>query len=238
MSEFLLFRLYGPLAAWGTVAVGQERPSDAHPGKSAILGLLGAAMGVVRDDETTHRAMAGAYGYGVRVEVSGTLLRDYHTAQVPPARRGVSHLTRRQEILDRPLNTILSTREYRCDALHTVALWVRSATPPFTLAALREGLCRPRFSLYLGRKSCPVGLPVEAQLVSADSLLAAFDQGQFAELDLALNDTVLLYWESDTESGIAPLQTITRRDLPLNRQRWQFGERREHQALLRRDREG
>lgn len=238
MSEFLVFRLYGPLASWGTVAVGQERPSDAHPGKSAILGLLGAAMGVRRDEEATHQAMADAYGFAVRVEASGTLLRDYHTAQVPPARRGVRHLTRRQEILDRSLNTILSTREYRCDALYTVAIWMHGAAAPFALSALQAGLARPRFSLYLGRKSCPLSVPVEAKLVAAETLQSAFDGVTFADLDLPLADAVVLqYWESDTAAGIAPLQTITRRDLPISRRRWQFGERREDQALLPRDRE-
>jgi CRISPR system Cascade subunit CasD len=39
MRDYLLFRLYGPLAAWGDIAVGEYRPSFAHPSKSAIIGF-------------------------------------------------------------------------------------------------------------------------------------------------------------------------------------------------------
>jgi hypothetical protein len=28
MAEYLIFRLYGPLAAWGTMAVGEIRPGS------------------------------------------------------------------------------------------------------------------------------------------------------------------------------------------------------------------
>ncbi|MEX2322042.1 MAG: CRISPR-associated protein Cas5, partial [Saccharospirillum sp.] len=39
--EFLVFRLYGPLASWGNTAVGGVRPTLAMPTRSAILGMLG-----------------------------------------------------------------------------------------------------------------------------------------------------------------------------------------------------
>ncbi len=44
MDNYLVFQLYAPLAAWGGQAVGQERPSDDHPSRSALLGLLAAAL--------------------------------------------------------------------------------------------------------------------------------------------------------------------------------------------------
>lgn len=250
--DYLLFRLYGPLAAWGGIAVGQERPSDAHPGKSALLGLLGAAMGVRRDEEQQHQRMAAAYRFAVRVDAPGVLLRDYHTIQVPPERRKVVYYTRRDELRADTLNTILSSREYRCDALYTVALWIRDGqSAPFTLSELKQGLKQPRFPLYLGRKSCPLALPVQADVVTAGTLEEAFRQANFKD-DADLLDTrdqrelldrparVLIYWEADdpgTEVGDwQPVQTITRRDQPLNRRRWQFTERREHQIRI--DRQG
>ena len=49
--EYLVFRLYGPMASWGQAAVGGDRPTAMAPGKAAIIGLLGAALGVERDDE-------------------------------------------------------------------------------------------------------------------------------------------------------------------------------------------
>ena len=48
MSELLVFRLFGPLASWGEIAVGQVRPSAVRPTRSALLGLLaGGVVGVV-----------------------------------------------------------------------------------------------------------------------------------------------------------------------------------------------
>ena len=246
--DFLLFRLYGPMASWGTIAVGQERPSDTYPSKSALLGLLAAAMGVRRDQHNLHQQMAEACGVAIRVDTPGEFLQDYHTIQVPPTRRNVVHYTRRDELNAETLNTILSSREYRCDALYTVALWLRDRQPaPYTLEALATGLNRPRFSLYLGRKSCPLALPVQATLVTTDHLEAAFTETHFKdEFDfphdlLKRSREVLVYWEADDASvnagGWQPLQTMTRRDQPLSRMRWQFGLRREHQTHVARHQE-
>ena len=50
MKDYLVFRLYGPLASWGQAAVGGDRPTGLQPTRSAILGLLGAALGIKRDN--------------------------------------------------------------------------------------------------------------------------------------------------------------------------------------------
>ena len=49
--DILVFRLYGPMASWGEIAVGENRHTANYPSKSALLGLLGAALGIERDDE-------------------------------------------------------------------------------------------------------------------------------------------------------------------------------------------
>ncbi len=242
--DFLMFRLYGPLAAWGGIAVGQERPSDAHPSKSALVGLLAAAMGIRRSDTEGQRRLAAAYGVAVRVDALGMLLRDYHTAQVPPERRRVRHYTRRDELQADGLNTILSNRDYRCDALYTVALWVHDeASRPFTLDELAAGLRQPQFALYLGRKSCPLALPLQPLILTATRLDVAFQEVRFqdgADVEgLERSEPCLLYWEADLAPAgkLTPVQTMTRRDQPLDRQRWQFAPRREHQAWIGREQE-
>ena len=50
MKDYLLFRLHGALASWGDIAVGDIRPSYRYPSKSAVIGLLAAALGVERDE--------------------------------------------------------------------------------------------------------------------------------------------------------------------------------------------
>ena len=55
--DFLVFQLQGPMAAWGDTAVGEFRPSLDAPGLSSLVGLLGAALGLRREDvgrETGH----------------------------------------------------------------------------------------------------------------------------------------------------------------------------------------
>ena len=233
MQKFLLFQLYGPMASWGDVAVGEHRPTANHPSKSAISGLLAAARGVRRDEENIHRDMVAGYGFGVRVDAPGELLRDYHTVQVPPAKGKVRFFTRRDELRNAELNTILSSRDYRMDACYAIAVWVKEPVAPFSLEVLKEALQRPRLALYLGRKACPLGMPMQPQLVEAASLKSAFEafhclsEGSLLHI-LSVAQTSY-YWEelSEENAGMAASMVYPRRDHSLNRVRWQFTERNE-----------
>ncbi|BAZ95174.1 CRISPR-associated protein Cas5/CasD, subtype TIGR01868 [Thiohalobacter thiocyanaticus] len=232
MSEYLLLRLYGPLASWGETAVGEVRPSAAWPGRSAIIGLLAAALGIRRDEEARQRELASSLGLAVCVERSGELLRDYHTVQVPPERRGVVYRTRRDELGADRVNTLLSQRDYRTDALYTVALWRTEESPAPTLAQLEEALRRPHFTLYLGRKACPPALPLAPHIVTAANLREAFDRASFPQepiLDLLPESEERIFaWEATDAPGMEALHISPRRDEPTSRRRWQFGERDEY----------
>src|SRR5260370_3104027 len=110
MGEHLVFLLRAPLGAMGGVAVGERRAGFDRPGKSAILGLVAAALGLDRSDEAAHRALTDGYGLGLAAIESGHLLMDYHTTQTPPQRRNRQFATRRGEITLDELWTILSLR--------------------------------------------------------------------------------------------------------------------------------
>lgn len=183
--DILLFRLYGAMASWGEIAVGENRHTANYPSKSALLGLLGAALGIERDNEEKQRQLQEGYALAVESFSAGHLLRDYHTAQVPMGDQLKYLYTRRDELnaykdqekspskSNRP-NAILSSREYRSDALALVA--VRAlADAPFSLAEIQEKLLKPVFHLYLGRKSCPLAAPLNPQLLTDQAnFLAAF----------------------------------------------------------------
>jgi CRISPR system Cascade subunit CasD len=239
MADFLVFQLQGALASWGDVAVGEFRGTREEPGAAAVVGLLGAALGVDRADEAAHAALRDGYALAVGTLDSGTLLRDYHTAQVPGRSdlKGRPHRTRRDELaVPKPqLNTILSTRDHRQGGAWLVVLQAQPAAP-HPLAALAQALREPCYVLYLGRKSCPPAAPLAPQVLAADSALAAM----VAYLDLqrsALGGDSAprlkrLAWANGIEAGVPPDLSTPRKDRLIRRRGWQFGDRTEHVALL------
>lgn len=238
MTEYLVFRLYAPLASWGEAAVGEARPTATHPGRSAIIGLLGAALGIRRDDDAGQQALNDSVCIAVKQRSPGTLLRDYHTAQVPATQAKVTHRTRRDE-LNAPrkvINTILSSRDYRCDGLWTVAVYAT-----VSLEALQAALERPHFALYLGRKACPLAAPLAPRRVPAETLRAALDSDFEPIIPgeqrlLRLSDEVIYYWEGSAEGLDGEAHGVESNDVwdqPLNRRRWQFGPRVEYRRFAR-----
>ncbi len=184
--EYLLFRLYGPLASWGEIAVGESRHTASYPGKSALLGLLAAALGIRRDEEDQQLALVTGYSFAVKVISGGSLLRDYHTTQVPPqvavARYPVKTrkdelkaLKRYQADVPKHSGTILSSREYRCDSLSLIAVCPLE-NAPYTLEELCNALLKPKFHLYLGRKACPLAAPLKPVVRTAKGFRQALDE--------------------------------------------------------------
>ncbi len=248
--DYLLFHLYGALASWGEIAVGESRHTANYPSKSAIMGLLGAALGIKRDDETGQDGLQQGYQLAVELINPGQLMRDYHTTQAPDSVGKFNYRTRRDELLlgKARLGTILSSREYRSDSLALIAL---SALPdaPYALEAIQAHLHKPKFQLYLGRKSCPLAIPLDPQIVTAknyfealtayqhkpvlplnrDETLSAWDPYRFSQ-----NKDRHYYWEGEAEAfssdtaWLKQRQTRTRHDQPLSRKRWQFLPRQEH----------
>ncbi len=244
MREFLVFWLYGPMASWGDIAVGERRPSIAQPSRSAILGLIAAALGIKRDEEERHAELSDSYATAFRVTSPGTLLQDYHTAQVPEAKRGVKFYTRREELAAEKVGTVLSSRDYYCDAFSTACVWTKNEAAAYSLSELKARLTNPVFTLYLGRKSCPLALPLDPQLVSAITIKEAFELSKFRGDQLLpefdKGNIFHYYWEEPADpdlSGLVVTHTNTRRDTPISRTRWQFMNRQEHYTSVRNNKE-
>lgn len=242
MTDYLVFRLYAPLASWGEAAVGETRPTNTYPGRGAIIGLLGAALGVRRDDEAGQTALFQGLRVAVKQHSPGSLLRDYHTAQVPATQSKVRYRTRRDELSapTKVMNTILSSRQYRCDGLWTVAVWL-SAESDLSLQSLHSALLRPVFPLYLGRKACPLGAPLAPEQRQYQSLREALDH-PFPELIgnqrrwLGASDGDLYVWEGEADTldgNKVGVEVSDAWDNPLSRTRWQFGPRKEFRRYQR-----
>ena len=251
--EYLTFRLYGPMASWGEIAVGEARHSGHYPSKSAMVGLLGAALGIRREDEDAHLNLTETYQQAIKVLHTGKLLKDYHTAQAPDSAGKFRYRTRRDELItgrDR-LGTVLSSREYLTDsqALVTIKASDRSR---WTLTQLKNALLKPKFHLYLGRKAFPLAAPLNPQVTDSTDFRSALDSYKVAPLIcppsentpewqtvqhwLPVQPIIRYYWEGalsdfSSDSKTFPFDQVlklSRYDKPASKLRWQFQPRTEY----------
>lgn len=246
MARYVVFRLYGPMAAWGDIAVGERRPIRSSPSRSGVLGLLGAALGVRREDAEGQRALHEDNGFAALVEQPGSLLTDYHTAQSPAEKLIKTPPIRRADELNFPrgergLQTILSWRDYQTDAMALGCIWPLRPESRWSVERLIEALKRPFFTLYLGRKGCPLALPLCPVLVEAPHPVQALQQPRPASELAFLHGVGLrgrsskgppeytIFWEGEDGSLVAQRRE-PRRDRVRNRSRWQFMEREERSA--------
>jgi CRISPR system Cascade subunit CasD len=233
MPEFLTIALSAPLAAMGEVAVGERRGTWDRPGRSAVLGLIAACLGITRDDEAAHLALEAGYGLALRIAAVGPLHADFHTAQVPPTRRGRLFATRAEELNAADLETILSRRDYRADLLVLVAVWARH-NARWPLTELETALRAPVYVPYLGRKACPLMLPMAPCLEEATDPAAvlarrAADGPEPERRLLSLHAApIVTMTAADAHSFGLPVARIeVRRDGLASRRRWQFNLREE-----------
>lgn len=236
--QYLVFQLYGPMCAWGENAIGEIRKSENRPTKSALIGLVGAALGIRRDQTFEQNNLARAYEFGIKLFSAGSILHDYHTTQTANSLKYRDYHSRREIFMNNreEIHTILSKREYRCDAFSIIAMRAK-AEVFYSLSSIKEALLKPKFHLYLGRKSCPLAIPLSPAIMEGSGYKEILDQ---YSLPPALKYLYRYYkydkenlsgyfWEGETPD-LKPEFTVIRQDQPLNRNRWQFVPRQEHQS--------
>ena len=145
-------RLAGPMQSWGTQSRFTVRDTGLEPSKSGVIGLLCAALGRGRTEPLDDLA---ALRMGVRVDFSGIMKLDYHTAgggRLPGGRRyGV------RRAAGGAGDTVLSNRYYLADADFLVGM---ESEDMDQLRCLDDALQEPVWQLCLGRKAFVPGVPV------------------------------------------------------------------------------
>ncbi|WP_400203838.1 type I-E CRISPR-associated protein Cas5/CasD [Candidatus Methanomassiliicoccus intestinalis] len=131
-SATLLLRLAGPLQSWGSSSKFNTRNADRYPSKSAVIGMIAAAMGRCREEPLDDLSNLK---FGVRIDQEGELLIDYHT---------VHHPTKSKL-------AFITHRHYLSDAVFLVGL----EGDKNLLEEIDQAIKHPFFPLYLGRRSCP-----------------------------------------------------------------------------------
>jgi CRISPR system Cascade subunit CasD len=196
----LFLRLEGPLQAWGLRARWGERDTADAPSKSGVIGLLACALGLRRDDPEL-RLLSDALRLGVRVDLPGTRLRDYHTTG--GGRYGDAVHTGGSRFHDDPYvggvlsaevdgkgrikvkinagtkepETDVSERHYLADASFLAAV----QGPSELVARLAEAVQNPAWPCYLGRKACVPAAPLFAGGGEFADLEAALEAGPFSQ---------------------------------------------------------
>ncbi|WP_347310798.1 type I-E CRISPR-associated protein Cas5/CasD [Defluviimonas sp. SAOS-178_SWC] len=216
MAEFLVFTLAGAMGSFGDLAGHERRGSQLWPGRSAVLGLIGAALGVRREDAAGQAALAD-WRMAVGTLSLGAPFRDFHTAQAVPTARIKRPNARRHALaaLKPSDNPVLTLRDYVTDCAFAVALWGGDGP------VLAEALAAPYFTPYLGRKACPLTVPMAPRLVEAETPVAALSHAvrpRWAET--AQVGAVAC----DNYPGVSGLRE-TRWDDPADRASWSFRSR-------------
>lgn len=169
MADFLILRLQGVMQAWGKHTYEDYRPSELFPTRSALSGLLGACLGIERDDAQGLQTLDASYRYAVRADQRKLKERvlevqrvfDYHT--IKESIRATGGIRK---------DPIQSYREYLYDAQFTVALSL-SEQSAYTLEKMVQALQAPVYTPFLGRRSCPLSRPLFDKHIEAEDALQA-----------------------------------------------------------------
>lgn len=164
MPDFLILKLQGVMQAWGGHTFEDYRPVHPFPTRSGITGLLGACLGIDRQDKAGIADLSASFVYAVRSDTLPVKFTDFHT--VMDARKVDGKENK---------NPVVSRREYLCDAKYTLALQLRDQAV-YTAEEMSAALKKPCYTPFLGRRSCPLCHPLFETIINAENLLHALSQ--------------------------------------------------------------
>ncbi|HMO82187.1 MAG TPA: type I-E CRISPR-associated protein Cas5/CasD [Pyrinomonadaceae bacterium] len=185
MSHILFMRLAGPMQSWGVKSRFSRRDTGKEPSKSGVIGLICAAMGIDRDNDS-HPDFIGLQKtrLGIRVLRGGNMESDYHTARDV----AIADAKQKKDRTFTTKDTELSTRFYLADADFIVAL---ESDDRDLLERVHAALKRPKWQLFLGRKAFVPSVPVfvrdELAIVEGSDILSALSDDSLIER-LCLSD--------------------------------------------------
>lgn len=207
MRDFLILKLQGPMQAWGEHTFEGLRPSANFPSRSGVLGLLGACLGIRRNEPDRLQQLADSVGIAVRQDdvKNRRMLKitDYHTVKDARA----DYIGK-----EKPHETIQTWREYLLDAHFTIAVW-NHTDAVIQLDDLESSVKQPFFTPYLGRRSCPLSRPLFEIRIKADN-------PQVALREIAPNAGTIYSDEGDDS-----VRRFRVRDIPIVWQPRQFAGR-------------
>ena len=214
MAELIMLRLEGLLQSWGEATAWDQRGTANFPTKSAIVGLLGCAMGLERESPELPE-LAREMTIGIRADRPGTVLSDYQTIHGMP-------------------EIIKANGEVRVDPIESPHFYLQDAdflvvieTTERWRKRIEEALADPKWCLYLGRKNCVPSRPVwdgmHREYSDLEDALRRYPAAERADRNMSY----------EIEYSCADTGSLTRPDMPLGGRR--FERRRVWRGVVRRD---
>ena len=192
------------MQAWGTRSRFEYRDTEREPTFSGIIGIIAAAEGLSRGaDLSEYRQLVMT----VRVDREGELDREFQTAlDVVKANGGTE--------------TQIIHRDFLADAAFHVAV----EGPDSLIKRIFTALHRPRYPLFLGRKSylpsVPIVYPGKESYIDTDKDAVTFLCGLPLATDLAISRDELIASDKTKKIRFVVPHTDssveTRQDIPRN----------------------
>jgi len=196
-TPIIALRLEGALQSWGDHSKWDERDSGDFPTKSGIVGLIACAMGLSREDERI-TALAQSFMVAVRADRPGIRVIDFNTVMGNPLHTAEGKRTQ-------SASTIVSHRHFLADASFLVLI----EPAPEWIGPIVDSLRRPKWPIYLGRKSCVPSRPVFECVTEDYSSLA----DALARFPLCERSTASKYLRYESDFPMPGASSYTRSDL-------------------------
>lgn len=148
IMKTLAIKLAAPLQSYGNEATFSYRTSYHYPSKSAVLGMIAAALGYRRNDSRIVKL--NQLKMAVRIDQPGKTLTDYQTTKYGPKSKDVT----------------ISHRNYLQDAVYMVAI----SGDDDQIDLINFALHHPKFQLYLGRRANVPAGPLMTTLFNLDPI--------------------------------------------------------------------
>ena len=142
------------MSAYGLQTFDVHRKVNHFPTRSAIMGMLGAAMGITRERFGELYELSIKLSIAVQVNECGEKMVDYQTVQNFRSPQGKIQK-----------GTKPTYREYWCDSEHAFAICGDDSV----ITELSEKVKAPEFVIFQGRKSCPLTRPLFETVLDYDN---------------------------------------------------------------------
>jgi CRISPR system Cascade subunit CasD len=144
-----------------------------------ITGILGNALGYDHSDFYELQRLQERLRYASRQDRAGQEIQDYQTVDLSQDFMRDKNGWTTQGWLDErkggaaSRGTHIRLRDYRADAIHTVALTLEPAEEQPTIEELEDALQHPERPLFIGRKTCLPSTPLLIDKIQVKNLTKA-----------------------------------------------------------------